>query len=87
LSIDDTEKNKHKKYEATKDKSILLQKIENKNNWKISKNEQGSTQDAVLSVIYINLYFIFLFYQFQYVIYKYSLYLSYVTFSIFQFLD
>jgi len=60
LSIDDTEKNKHKKYEATKDRSILLQKLENKNKWEISKNEQESTQDAVLSVIYINLYIFFL---------------------------
>ncbi|XP_071563160.1 alpha-1,3-mannosyl-glycoprotein 2-beta-N-acetylglucosaminyltransferase [Temnothorax nylanderi] len=48
LPIDDTEKDKHKKYETNK-KSILLQKIENKNKWKVSQNEQGPTQDTILS--------------------------------------
>ncbi|TGZ56572.1 Alpha-1,3-mannosyl-glycoprotein 2-beta-N-acetylglucosaminyltransferase [Temnothorax longispinosus] len=48
LPIDDTEKDKHKKHETNK-KSILLQKIENNNKWKVSQNEQGPTQDTILS--------------------------------------
>jgi len=52
LLIDDAEKNKNKKHEVNKEKSILLQKIENKNKWKISKDEQSPTQEIVLSVIY-----------------------------------
>lgn len=54
---DDTEKNKHdKKHEVNKNKSILLQKIENKDKRKMSKNEQRPTQDIVLSVIYQSIY-------------------------------
>ncbi|KAL0102038.1 hypothetical protein PUN28_018529 [Cardiocondyla obscurior] len=49
VPVDGTEKDKYKKYEANKDKSILLQKIENKNKWKISPNEPMSTQDIALS--------------------------------------
>lgn len=49
---EDTKKDKNKKHEVNKNKSILLQKIENKNKWKMPQNEQGPTQDTVLSVIY-----------------------------------
>lgn len=52
LPIDDTEKDKYKKHEVKKNKSILLQKIENKNKWKMPENEQAPTQDVVLSVRY-----------------------------------
>lgn len=52
LPIDDTQKDKYKKNEANKNKSILLQKMETKNKWKMSQNEQRPTQDTVLSVIY-----------------------------------
>lgn len=47
--IDDTQKDKYKKHEANKDKSILLQKMDTKNKWKMSQNEQRPTQDTVLS--------------------------------------
>lgn len=46
--MDDTEKDKHK---SNKVNSILLQKIEDKNGWKRSKNGERPTYNAILSVI------------------------------------